>query len=66
MEFVIVSLAEDGVVEGDEAGLDNRSLAVVASVREFLSSAAYKQSLASWEPGENSRHDSPDDNRAFR
>jgi hypothetical protein len=61
MEFVIVSLAEDRVVEGDEARLDNRSLAVVASVCEFLSSAAYRVKL-----GENSRHDSPDDSTAFR
>jgi hypothetical protein len=39
VEFVIESLAEDGVVEGDEAGLDNGSLAVMASVSEFLPSA---------------------------
>jgi hypothetical protein len=42
MEFVVESLAEDGVVESDEAGLDNGSLAVVASVGKFLSSAAYR------------------------
>jgi len=42
MEFVIESLAEDGVVEGDEAGLDNRSFAVVTSVGEFLPSALYR------------------------
>jgi hypothetical protein len=45
MEFVVESLAEDGVVESDEAGLDNRSLAVVASVGEFLSSAAHRAKL---------------------
>jgi len=39
MEFMVESLAEDGVVESDEARLDNGSLAVVASVGEFLSSA---------------------------
>jgi hypothetical protein len=45
MEFMIESLAEDGVVESDEAGLDNGSLAVVAPVREFLSSALYRAKL---------------------
>lgn len=51
MELVIVSLAEDGVVESDEAGLDYGSLAVVASMCEFLSSAVYEQNLASSEFG---------------
>lgn len=36
MEFVIVSLAEDRVVECDEAGFDNRGFAMVATVCEFL------------------------------
>jgi len=47
MEFVIESLAEDGVVEGDETGLDDGSLAVVTSVCEFLPSALYR--AESWE-----------------
>jgi hypothetical protein len=42
MEFMVESLAEDGVVEGDESGFDNGSLAVVAPVCEFLSSAAHR------------------------
>jgi hypothetical protein len=42
MEFMVESLAEDGVVESDEAGLDNGGLAVVAPVSEFLSSAAHR------------------------
>jgi hypothetical protein len=42
MEFMVESLAEDGVVEGDESGFDNGSLAVVAPVSEFLSSAAHR------------------------
>jgi len=46
MEFVIESLAEDGVVESDEAGLDDRGFAVVTSMCEFLPSAIYRQSLA--------------------
>jgi len=41
MEFVIEPLAKDGVVEGDEAGLDDRGFAVVTSVCEFLPSALY-------------------------
>jgi hypothetical protein len=36
MEFVVESLAEDRVVESDEAGLDNGGLAVMAPVCEFL------------------------------
>ena len=42
MEFVIEPLAEDRVVEGDEAGLDYGSFAVVAPVSEFLKSAAHR------------------------
>lgn len=39
MEFVIVPLAEDRVVECDEAGLDNGGFAMMAPVCEFLPSA---------------------------
>lgn len=45
MEFMVESLAEDGVVEGDESGFDNGSLAVVAPVGEFLSSALCRAKL---------------------
>ena len=41
---MVESLAEDWVVESDEPWLDNGSLAVVASVGEFLSSACHEQS----------------------
>ena len=39
MEFVIVSLPEDRVVECDEAWFDNRGFAMMATVCEFLPSA---------------------------
>jgi hypothetical protein len=39
MEFVIVSLTKNGVVECYEAGFDNGCLAMMASVCKFLPSA---------------------------
>jgi len=42
---VIVPLAEDRVIESDEAGLDDGSLAVMASMCEFLTSAVYRKKL---------------------
>lgn len=41
MELVIESLTEDGVVECDESGLDDRGLAVMTSVCEFLKLAQH-------------------------
>jgi len=42
---VIIALAEHGVVESNEAGLDDGSLAVMASMCEFLTSAVYRKKL---------------------
>jgi hypothetical protein len=39
VEFMIVSLTKDRVVECDEAGLDNWGLAMMAPVCKFLPSA---------------------------
>jgi len=59
MEFVVESLAEDGIIERDEPGFDNGGFAVMTSVCEFLSLAKRSR------PIRYLHHDSPDDNTAF-
>jgi len=59
MELVIESLAENGIIERDEAGFDNGGFAVMTSVCEFLSLAKRSR------PTNDSHHDNPDDNTAF-
>lgn len=38
VQFVVVALTEDRIVESDETWLDDRRLAMMAAVREFLPS----------------------------
>jgi hypothetical protein len=57
MEFVIISLTENRVIEGDESGFNDWGFAVVASVGEFLLSVGFHKL--------DSRHGSQGDNKVF-